>query len=105
MTGLEIVEAYFETDEMALRVSEGSKRDCMVIARKPMESDPAVERRRMLLTQPFREADIQVQPTPVREGPCIADYRKTAPTSPHLRARLAQMISPIGPVQLFRDVS
>jgi SAM-dependent methyltransferase len=104
LTALEPLEVYFETDEMALRVSDGSARDSMVIARKPTRADTSVRRRLDLLTRPFREDSIEFRPVALQEGPCVADYRRTAPVSPHWRARIAQLINPIGPVRLFRNV-
>ena len=103
LTGLEVLETYFETDEMALKVIDGHNRDSMVIARKPREPDPALERRLELLTRPFREHSFEIKALGKREGPCIADYRRTAPRAKHWRALLSQFIYPYGPVRLFNN--
>ena len=100
LTGLEPLEVYFETDEMALSVVDGHVRDSMLIARKPKRVTRVVNERLQQLTRPFRGNGIAFEPVPRREGACVEDYRRTAPRSPHWRARLAQFIHGSGPIQL-----
>jgi hypothetical protein len=94
LTGLEPLEIYFETDRMALSVVDGEIRDSLLIARKPpITSEQTAERLRQIV-QPFMDAEIEFEPVMQREGPCIADYRNTAPRTMKLRAKLMQLILP-----------
>lgn len=101
LVGLEPIEVYFETDEMALSVVDGHVRDSMVIARKPVTGDRAIDNRLRLLAEPFRAGDIAFKPVATNEGPCIADYRLSAPRASKWRARLAFRINPDGPVRVY----
>lgn len=101
LVGLEPVEIYFETDEMALSVVDGHVRDSMLIARKPERAVAGIDERLKQLTAPFRGENINVEPVAPLEGPCVADYRKTAPRASKWRARMANKIYSAGPVRVF----
>lgn len=92
LTGLELVETYFETDRMAISVIDGEIRDSLLIARKPIQTSEEIERRLAQLTMPWRESRMEFTPKAQVEGPCIEDYRRTAARTPKLRARLARLI-------------
>jgi len=101
LTGLDVVEVYFETDRMAMAVQDGHVRDSMVIAKKPNDPNEDTRDRLRQITQAFASAPLLFEPVTQREGPCIADYRRTAPRARHLRARLARLIHGSGPIRLF----
>lgn len=101
LVGLEPIEVFVEPDDMALSVVGGEYRDSMVIAKRPEARDAQVEERLKLITEPFRNGGIEFDPLMYREGPCIADYRKTAPRTPMWRAKIANAIHSGGPVAVF----
>jgi SAM-dependent methyltransferase len=83
MTGLELVETYFEPDETASRVSGGHFRDSAVIARKPLlggaELDAFNERLRAFVA-PYTPQTTQFAPVIHKVGPAFADYESRAGT-------------------------
>lgn len=91
-TGMELVESYFEGDELASRVEGGGWRDSAVIARKPAlagDSLDAFHRRLAKISSVLRDErlpDIR----PGRQGPWVRAYREEmdarAPST--LRSRL-----------------
>lgn len=95
LTGLEPLEVYFETDRMAMSVVGGEVRDSLLIARKPMVRAPGTADRLRQIVQPFLDNPVEFTPVMQKEGPCIADYRRTAPRTPKLRARLARLLNPV----------
>ena len=97
LTGLDPLEVFFEPDDLAIEVVDGHVRDCLVIARKPKRTTKVVQERLAQLTQPFAGKPVTFEPVPHREGPCIEDYRRTAPRAPQRRARLARAIHGYGP--------
>jgi SAM-dependent methyltransferase len=94
LTGLELLEVYFETDKMALSVIDGEIRDSMVIARKPQVTSEQTSARLKQITEPFTHGNVDFTPVMQKEGPCIADYRRTAPRTKKVRARVMQLILP-----------
>ena len=94
LTGLEPLEVYFETDKMALSVVDGEIRDSLLIARKPAATSKEVQDRLGQIIQPFADSPIEFTPVMQKEGPCIADYRRTVPRTAKLRAKLARLILP-----------
>lgn len=94
LTGLEPLEVYFETDKMALSVVDGEIRDSLLIARKPLATTSETRDRLRQIIEPFVEAPVEFTPVMQKEGPCVADYRRTVPRRPKLRAKLARLILP-----------
>ncbi len=101
LTGLEPVEVYFEPDDMASAVVDGEFRDSFLIARKPESESDAVKQRRRQLVEPFRDGFGPFDPVMQKEGPCIADYRKTVRRGRGWRSKVASWIAPAGPVRIF----
>jgi SAM-dependent methyltransferase len=101
LCGLEPVEVYFEPDDIAVRVSGGEFRDSMVIARKPLEADPAAEARRLKLVEPFAQGFGSFEPIERREGPCVADYERSVPKGRGWRSRLANLLVPSRAVPIY----
>ncbi|MFL6721072.1 MAG: methyltransferase domain-containing protein [Sphingomonas sp.] len=92
LCGLEPVEVYFEPDDMAMVVVDGGLRDSMVIARKPLEPNEGAATRRRMLIEPFSDGYGSFEPVMHREGPAIADYRKTAAKGLGWRSKLAAAV-------------
>lgn len=96
LTGLDPIEIYVETDQMALNVIDGHIRDSMLIARRPLHRTQAIKDRLKLITEPLKER-IDVKPMHAAEGIAVADYRKTAPRTRNWRVKLAHLIAPHAP--------
>jgi SAM-dependent methyltransferase len=80
LTGMELVESYFETDRLASRIVGGGWRDSAVIARKPRLSGTALDAfhaRLERIVSALREEELPVAPA-VRSGPWVAAYRREA---------------------------
>jgi hypothetical protein len=56
---------------------------------------PGTADRLRQIVQPFLDNPVEFTPVMQKEGPCIADYRQTAPRTPKLRARLARLLNPV----------
>lgn len=77
LTGLVLVETYFEPDRMAVKVQGGKWRDSAVIARKPVldaAGQEALQRRLVELAAPFRSLPFDLGPPSADIGPCFAEY-------------------------------
>lgn len=105
LTGLELVEAYFEPDDMAMKVLGGNFRDNLLIAKKPTTESVELKERRRKLVEPFKDGFGTFESVAQKEGPCIEDYRKTVQKGRGLRARVANWISPWGPVRTYDPVA
>lgn len=90
VSGLELVESYFETDEMAAAVNGGNWRDSAAVVRKPKldgaELD-AFHARLGLLVQLFRDEAMPVHPAPMVAGKWVEAYER------EMRARAPLTIS------------
>jgi SAM-dependent methyltransferase len=78
MTGMDLVESYFESDETAFVAPGGGWRDSVAVAKKPdlgpAESAALAERLRAIIA-PYKHFPLKME---VREaiGPCFADYEQ-----------------------------
>ena len=77
LTGMELLECYFEDDQLASRVVGGAWRDSAVVARKPLMSAGALgayHQRLASIVRLFHDENVKV---PVRgsEGPWVRAYR------------------------------
>ena len=77
LTGMELVESYFEGDELAARVEGGAWRDSAVIARKPLLDGDALgmfHQRLEKIVRLFHDEKLPVG-RPTREGRWVQAYR------------------------------
>jgi SAM-dependent methyltransferase len=85
LAGLELVEAYYEPDSLAPRLTDwGAWRDSMMIARRPLEetgSFAGASERRAQVTAPFHAGFGDFEAVPYRAGPAVQDYLKTVETA------------------------
>jgi SAM-dependent methyltransferase len=71
MTGLRLIESYFETDQVFGLIDGGRWRDSAVIAEKP--DDPQMDRRLKELVAPYAEQRFALDGAP-SIGPCFSRY-------------------------------
>ena len=79
VTGLELVESYFETDSMAASARGGHWRDSAAIVRKPMLEGAALDAfhaRLASMVQLFRDEIIPVPQEPLPQGKWVASYMR-----------------------------
>lgn len=77
LTGMTLVETYFEPDRMAAQVQGGKWRDSAVIARKPeldAAGQEAMQLRLAELAAPFRSLPFDLGPPVADLGLCFSDY-------------------------------
>ena len=80
LTGMELVESYFETDRLAARVVGGGWRDSAVIARKPRHSGEQLDMfqaRLKRIVSVLSEESLPVAPA-ASSGAWVAAYRREA---------------------------
>lgn len=108
MTGLELVETLFESDETAERVPGGKWRDCAVIARKPAlegASKEAFYAQLGRIAAPFAEGAPALPPPHLERGPAFRLYEDSVKAShPHRPVRaLRRRLQGKGVPQLEQD--
>ncbi len=84
LTGMELVESYFEGDELAARVEGGRWRDSAIVARKPRFEGAALtafHARLEKIVELFREEKMPL-PQPGKHGPWVAAYKAEAAAQP-----------------------
>lgn len=89
LTGLELVESYFETDDMAAYVSGGNWRDSAAVVRKPLldeAASTAFHARLSLIVELFRREVVPVRQAPLTAGKWVKGYelemQKRSPRTP-----------------------
>lgn len=105
LTGMELVETYFESDDTAQIVPGGAWRDSALIARKPELAGPlraTFYRRLEQIVEPLREAPIAVPRPYLEVGPCFRDYEAKVKASfpPRPFKRMAKQIKGRGIARL-----
>ena len=103
LAGLELVETYFETDHASRNISGGRWRDSLMIARKPMQPNPAAAERRIQVLAPFRDGFGQFQTQAHKVGPAVERYLGGI-TSKRLRswrATAAAKVAPFGSAKVY----
>jgi len=79
MTGLELVESYFESDATAFVVPGGNWRDSVMVARKPVlgaAESQAFHARLDAITAPFRDRAFSIG-NGAKSGPCFQAYERS----------------------------
>jgi SAM-dependent methyltransferase len=106
LSGLELVETYYEPDHTFSRVSGGNFRDSTVIARKPALEGAALaafnERLRNLV-KPYQDpAATSFEPVVQTVGPCFSRYEKAVAADPRgWFRRLRYVLAPKSAKRVF----
>ena len=77
LTGMTLLETYFEPDRMAVEVQGGKWRDSAVIASKPVldaAAQEAMQLRLAALVAPFKSLPFDLGPPAAGIGPCFSAY-------------------------------
>lgn len=104
LTGVEVIETYYEPDDVAALVPGGNFRDSVLVARVPEgPASTGVNDRMRALAAPYTGHDFKVTEVDDTLGPCFADYEAEALTRYQIswRKRLSRRLRRIKPLRIF----